>query len=62
MGDECLSLEWFRPRKEAAAVIEAYRHFYNTLRPQRPELPNSSNTFSTGSSYREEWLEKTEQV
>ena len=31
--DECLSLEWFRSRKEAAVVIEAWRHHYNAVRP-----------------------------
>lgn len=33
LRDECLSLEWFRSRKEAAVVIEAWRHHYNTVRP-----------------------------
>jgi putative transposase len=31
--DECLSLEWFRSRKEAAVIIEAWRRHYNTVRP-----------------------------
>jgi len=31
--DECLSLEWFRSRKEAAVVIEAWRRHYNAVRP-----------------------------
>jgi len=31
--DECLSLEWFRSRKEAAVVIEAWRRHYNEVRP-----------------------------
>jgi len=31
--DECLSLEWFRTRAEAKAVIEAWRRHYNTVRP-----------------------------
>jgi putative transposase len=31
--DECLSLEWFRSRREAAAVIEAWRRHYNAVRP-----------------------------
>ena len=30
--DECLSLEWFRPRKEATVVIEAWRRHYNYVR------------------------------
>jgi len=31
--DECLSLEWFRSRREAQVVIEAWRQHYNTVRP-----------------------------
>lgn len=31
--DECLSLEWFRSRTEAAAVIETWRRHYNDTRP-----------------------------
>jgi putative transposase len=31
--DECLSLEWFRSRREAAVTIEAWRHHYNDIRP-----------------------------
>jgi len=31
--DECLSLEWFRSRAEARAVIEAWRRHYNEVRP-----------------------------
>lgn len=31
--DECLSLEWFRSRREAAAVIESWRQHYNQVRP-----------------------------
>jgi putative transposase len=31
--DECLSLEWFRSRAEAKAVIEAWRQHYNEVRP-----------------------------
>lgn len=29
--DECLSLVWLRFRKQAAVVIEAWRHHYNTV-------------------------------
>lgn len=29
----CLSLEWFRSRREARVAIEAWRRHYNTLRP-----------------------------
>lgn len=33
LRDECLSLEWFRSRTEAAIVIEAWRRHYNAVRP-----------------------------
>jgi putative transposase len=32
-GDECLSVEWFRSRREAVAVIETWRQHYNEARP-----------------------------
>ena len=31
--DECLSMEWFRSRTEARAVIEQWRQHYNEIRP-----------------------------
>ncbi len=31
--DECLSVEWFRSRREAKVVIEAWRQHYNEVRP-----------------------------
>ena len=31
--DECLSMEWFRTRREAAATIETWRQHYNAVRP-----------------------------
>lgn len=31
--DECLSIEWFRSRREAAVLIEAWRIHYNAVRP-----------------------------
>ena len=31
--DECLSMEWFRTRSEAVAVIESWRKHYNAVRP-----------------------------
>ena len=31
--DECLSVEWFRSRREAAVVIEAWRQHYNEVHP-----------------------------
>jgi putative transposase len=33
LRDECLSMEWFRTRREAVAVIEAWRQHYNGVRP-----------------------------
>jgi putative transposase len=31
--DECLNLEWFRSRPEAAVIIESWRRHYNGVRP-----------------------------
>jgi len=31
--DECLSVEWFRSRREAIAMIETWRKHYNEVRP-----------------------------
>lgn len=31
--DECLNMEWFRNRSEAAILIEAWRRHYNSVRP-----------------------------
>jgi putative transposase len=31
--DECLSVEWFRTRREAQVIIEAWRKHYNMVRP-----------------------------
>jgi len=31
--DECLSIEWFRSRREAAVLIEAWRIHYNAVWP-----------------------------
>lgn len=33
--DECLSLEWFRSRREASVIIEAWRRHYNAVRPHQ---------------------------
>jgi len=33
LRDECLSLEWFRTRREAKIVIEIWRQHYNGVRP-----------------------------
>jgi putative transposase len=31
--DECLSLEWFRSRRDAKVIIETWRRHYNEVRP-----------------------------
>jgi putative transposase len=31
--DECLSLEWFRPRTDAKVVIDQWRRHYDGIRP-----------------------------
>ena len=31
--DECLSVEWFRSRREAKVIIETWRRHYNAVRP-----------------------------
>ena len=33
LRDECLNMEWFRNRREAAALIEGWRRHYNEVRP-----------------------------
>lgn len=33
LRDECLAMEWFRTRAEAAVVIETWRRHYNDVRP-----------------------------
>ena len=33
LRDECLSLEWFRSRREARVIIEIWRRHYNQVRP-----------------------------
>ncbi len=33
LRDECMSLEWFRSRREAKVVIDAGREHYNLVRP-----------------------------
>ena len=32
---KCLSLEWFRSRREASVIIEAWRQHYNAVRPHQ---------------------------
>jgi putative transposase len=33
LRDECLNVEWFRTRREARVLIEAWRQHYNAVRP-----------------------------
>jgi putative transposase len=33
LREECLNMEWFRTRREAAAIIETWRQHYNEVRP-----------------------------
>lgn len=33
LRDECLSMEWFRSRSEASAIIESFRQHFNEVRP-----------------------------
>jgi putative transposase len=44
--DECLSMEWFRSRKEAAVLIEVWRRHYNHVRP------HSSLSYRTPTEFR----------
>jgi len=46
--DECLSIEWFRSRREAAVLIEAWRNHYNEVRP------HSSLQYLTLSGFKQE--------
>ncbi|WP_413333486.1 integrase core domain-containing protein [Variovorax sp. Varisp85] len=46
--DECLSIEWFRSRREAAVLIEAWRNHYNEVRP------HSSLQYLTPAQFKQE--------
>lgn len=48
--DECLSLEWFRSRREATVIVEAWRHRYNTVRP------HSSQHYLTPNEFKQQYL------
>jgi putative transposase len=48
--DECLSLEWFRSRREAAVIIEAWRRHYNAVRP------HSSLDYLTPNEFKQQYL------
>ena len=46
--DECLSIEWFRSRREAAVLIEAWWIHYNEVRPY------SSLQYSTPAEFKQQ--------
>uniref|UniRef100_UPI0005628BE5 integrase core domain-containing protein n=1 Tax=Silanimonas lenta TaxID=265429 RepID=UPI0005628BE5 len=47
--DECLSMEWFRNRVEARAIIETWRRHYNEDRP------HSSLGYRTPKQFKDEF-------
>jgi putative transposase len=51
--DECLTLEWFRSRAEAVAVIETWRGHYNLVRP------HSSLGYRTPAEFSQEQEQRT---
>ena len=48
--DECLSLEWFRSRREAVVIIEACRRHYSAVRP------HSSLDYLTPHEFKQQYL------
>lgn len=50
--DECLRMEWFRNRTEAAVVIETWRRHYNDVRP------HSSLDYRTPSEFKKDLKRK----
>jgi putative transposase len=50
--DECLSMEWFRTRLEAIAIIESWRCHYNGVRP------HSSLAYQTPLAFKKQFAEK----
>jgi putative transposase len=58
--DECLNQEWFRNRREARAIIEAWRQHYNEVRPHSSIgylTPNQFRAASTPSNVGEAVLQ-----
>lgn len=51
--DECLSLEWFRSRPEAKAVIETWRSHYNEVRPHSSLGYKTPNAFKLDAEQRD---------
>lgn len=47
LRDECLSIEYFRSRTEAKAVIESWRQHYNAVRPHSSLGYLTPNEFTT---------------
>lgn len=50
--DECLSMEWFRTRIEARAIIETWRRHYNEDRP------HSSLGYRTPKQFKDEFQQQ----
>jgi transposase InsO family protein len=61
LRDECLSTEWFRTRREAKVIIEAWREDYNAIRPHSrlDYLTRSSFDAVTNPSTRESFPNPT---
>ncbi len=65
--DECLSMEWFRCRAEAKAVIGGWRSHYNSVRPHSSLANMTSDAFrmasgenhNLGAVLNYEWSEET---
>jgi Integrase core domain len=56
LREECLSMEWFRTRREAAAIIETWRRHYNEVRP------HSSLGYLTPTEFRAKHTTNTDQI
>jgi putative transposase len=56
LRDECLSMEWFRSRTEAAVVIETWRRHYNR------ERPHSSLNYLTPNEFRRRYEKKRQEA
>lgn len=48
--DECLNMEWFRTRREAVVIIEAWRQHYNDVRPHSSLRYLTPNEFKRATS------------
>jgi putative transposase len=55
LREECLNMEWFRTRREAAAIIETWRRHYNDVRP------HSSLGYLTPTEFRAKHVETNNQ-